>query len=289
MVLEDDDVAVAVLLADKLDFTVAGGHHLGARRCGKVHAFVLRPVVVQRMVTPAEARRHARELHGRAQERPLHAAPVEGVVRALLAAFRCVPERLVQLVVVDQLDRDHAAVAHKRAVAKARFVDDAEAVAAGDVVVEVDHAGEDREHLLDDLVGHVGSVHGLEETAVGDGAGQHLVVQLVLHRLHAGLVDRIGRVARAFDHQLAGGVCVTAEVGLQRHQQVVLVDLGLHRLAGIEVEQAARGGVAADKGLRIGVVHAKPLEQAANGVATLHALFAHKGSVGFGKLFELRA
>ncbi|MCY1227977.1 hypothetical protein D9M72_402700 [compost metagenome] len=117
-------------------------------------------------------------------------------------------------------------------------------------------------------------------------------MHVVVDALHLGLVGGGGIVAgraHALDHQLARGGCVAAQVGLQRHQRVAFVDLRLHRLAGVQVEQAARGRVLDDERLRVGIVHAQPLEQAGDGVAALHALFAYVDGLAIGKLFELLA
>ncbi|MCY1240807.1 hypothetical protein D9M69_501980 [compost metagenome] len=117
-------------------------------------------------------------------------------------------------------------------------------------------------------------------------------MHVVVDALHLGLVGGgavAGGRAHALDHQLARGRGVAAEVGLQRHQHVAFIDLSLHRLAGVQAEQAARGGVLDDKGLRIGIVHAETAQQAANGVAALHALFAHIHGLAIGQQVELLA
>ncbi|MCY1240862.1 hypothetical protein D9M72_537310 [compost metagenome] len=215
--LEDDDIAVARLLADKVNSPVRCGEDPGSCRGGKVDTLVLDPLVVHRMVAPAEARRQARELDRRAEKRARHAPSVEGVVDTGVAAICAViPQGLVELGAVDEFDGHDATVAHQRTVTEARLIDNAKAIALDDVVLEIDHAREDRNHLPDDVVGHIRCVHRPEEPARRDSAGTHLVTQFVPDRLQVRVKGGLLEAAGSPDQQFARGSGIAGNRGAQR-------------------------------------------------------------------------
>ena len=119
-----------------------------------------------------EARRDARELHRRAQERLAQRGAVRGVV--VLAAVVVAPEeRAERLAAVVELGGDDAPGADGLAVDVAHLVDDGEAVAALQVVVEIDVAGEDVGELQRHGVGQARRVGGGEQRRA-DLAGRQL-------------------------------------------------------------------------------------------------------------------
>ena len=147
LVPQFDHVAVAVLPAGERHLGIAGGAH--GRACGRsvVDALVRPPILHDRVEARVrEARGHARELHRRTQERLAQRRAVIGEV--ILAAIVAAPEqRPDRPAPVRELGGDDATRADRFAVDVPHFIDDRKTVAAPQVLIEIDVAGEDIGHL----------------------------------------------------------------------------------------------------------------------------------------------
>src|SRR6218665_1248757 len=141
-VLDEDDVAIAVLHAGKRHHAIAHAAHRSAGRGPEIGAPAGAPSLQDRRQAHREAAGRARELHRGAQVGAAHALAVWRVVGALGRPWLLEPDRLVGLAVVDELGAEHPAGAQRLAIGLQRFVDHREAVALAQRAPKVDVARE---------------------------------------------------------------------------------------------------------------------------------------------------
>ncbi|MNS65552.1 hypothetical protein D3C72_987220 [compost metagenome] len=262
-VVDDDDVAVAALRAGEIDRAITDRAHRGARGRRVVDAVVLAPAVQNRMHAHREAAGHARELDRRSQVGLAQAVAVRAVVAALLARARGLePDGLVDLAVVLELGREHAAAAQRLAVGFEGLVDHGEAVALAQRA-HVDVAREDVGQLARHGVGNARVVGGGEQRAADGAAGQ---ARARRQHVALGAGDKTG--GRALDDEtLEAAVGVGNPAGAELLELVFLRGFGRHGAAHAREQRHARLGVAAHEGGGGGVGDAQALHQRLGRVA----------------------
>src|SRR5690606_5048632 len=129
VMLQDNNIAVATLMALERDNPIGGGMDGSARRRGVVNTGVTAPVAVDRVLAHAESGTDAGELQGVSQKRPLQARAVKVIVAARLAV-RCEPYGFIGLAAVDEFQCQDAPGADFTAFVGVGFVHNAEPVAA---------------------------------------------------------------------------------------------------------------------------------------------------------------
>ena len=212
-----------------------------------------------------EARRDPREFDRRAQERAARALAVACVV-ALGAVGRAPEERAIGRAAILEFRGEDAAGAHRLAVDVARFVEHAEAVAAAQIVIEIDVAGEDLgERERDRRPGRpissaapnsderISPARSVTRVSTGGGA------------LCASNASPLRVIARRSPPPVDEA---------QREQPAVVVDRDAHRPAGTQLIERPRRRVGAHVRERRRIVDVGAREQAADRVAALHALLA---------------
>ncbi len=211
-----------------------------------------------------EARRHARELHRRAQKRLAQCGAVRRVV--VFGAVRIAPEeRLERLAAVIEHGSDDAPGADGLAVNVAHFVDDGEVIAALDVLVEVDVAGEHVGELERHRIGQPRDVGGGEERRA-DFAGCELAPHFDRRRPRG----RVEAIAIARDREQLPA----ARNETQLQQRALVAGLYHQRLAGSQLIERPCRGIVAQKRERIRIVDAQTRQHAAHRVAAADALLA---------------
>jgi hypothetical protein len=264
LVLDVDDVAVAVLPARELDHAV--GRHAHRRALGRrvIHALVLAPVLEDRVeARHREPGRDAGELHGGAQEGVARVAADVAVIAAVAVGVAPV-ERAMRRAAVDEFRREDAAGAGDLAVDVAHLVHDGETVPALHVVIEVDLAREDVGERRDHAIGNPRGIGGAEQRGLDLARAQRRADLL-------GRDDALGPecIVGALDDQPLAGAGEEA----QRDEVTLFVGRDLHRTARLQLVERARRGIGPQVLHRVRVVDAGAGEQAAERVAALHALF----------------
>src|SRR5690606_26712967 len=171
-VVEHDGVAIATMPARRHHARVTGGHDRRAAARGVVHALVHARGAQYRVAAVAEARAQPRVLDRAADETLLQRPAFGGEVLALAVALEA--HRGERLALGGEHGRGHWTAADQLAFAPGLLDDDAEAVAGGDVAVEVDV-------VLEDVVGE-GIDHRGAQPELARGMEQRLADLAADHR-----------------------------------------------------------------------------------------------------------
>ena len=190
--------------------------------------------------------------------------PIVGVVGALAVGV-APPESAMGDAAVEEFGGDDAAAARGLAVDVTRLVDDGEAVAALQVMIEVDVAREHVGKRDDDGVRHAGGVGRAEQRSDDLARSQHRA-----HFLDGDAARRAETVVGALDGQLV------ARAGHEAHghEVALVVDRDADGAARPQLVDRPGCGIAAQELHRASVVHSRAREKAADGVASLDALLA---------------
>src|SRR5690606_26075539 len=200
---------------------------------------VLTPAAVHRMAATTKGRTDTGELERVAQEGTAQAASIKVVITAG-GRFGSEPDGVVRLVLVQELQGQHAAGTDFAAIVGVGLVNDAEAVALAQILHEVDLAAQDLDHLESDVVGDAGGIGGAEKRAV-DFAFGHA-------NLRVGNLFLLGSDEAAF--AIGGHFQPAAEIAVfmasarrvivaQRYQLPFVVEGGPDNAAGIKLVDGA--------------------------------------------------
>ena len=178
--------------------------------------------------------------------------------------------------------RQDIAGGERRAVVEQRFVHQADFVAALQAG-KLELVGENLAQLGANLHRHVC----LRQCAAGAGAYFHRADGL--HRFGLrGVGTGLPAVAHLFDgYQYAFAVFVVVQKA-QAKQLALIVQLYRQRCAGFQLEQILGQRAGVDEARGIAVPHAEAVQQAGNGIATLHSLIAPVAHIVAGNLLQRR-
>jgi hypothetical protein len=218
-----------------------------------------------------EARGHARELERRAQERLAQVRAVGRVVPALAVVGE--PDGAQRPFPVHELGCEHAARTQRPALMVEHLVEDREPVAAPQVAMEVDVAGEDVGDLHRHAVRQPHVVRGGEERRA-----DLALLQVDAADKLGGLVDDTEALAVPREAEDRG----FARDEPQLEELTEVARARVHRHAGAEAAERLRPPVLFEEQHRVGAVDAELVEQRRERVAALEPGLVPVGLDGVG-------
>ena len=141
------DVAIATLATDESDMTVSSDAYPGSDGRAVVDPFMRAPCLEYRVKSRVcESGSYARELDRGTQKGLAHVAAVRSVVAVapLIVAKKYSPEYMT---LIDEFGRKHAPEPYEFAIGSQCFIDYGESIAATQIAMEIDVAGENFRQL----------------------------------------------------------------------------------------------------------------------------------------------